>query len=187
MSKNKITYDAIDELFEFLNGLKKEKIQQKYIDKVKQHFCYDMEKIKNLVYWSFNIEDFCRGDDQFREGLITIEQYEFLLKHNKKDIGFGFGEITKHCDLTLEIDEITFSKDMKQILQFLERNVTDDELMEYFYCINRDCRKCEICNDVIEKGDHIRFPFNYRYEYKWETKLSTKQSDSDADSETDSD
>lgn len=153
MSKNKITYDAIDELFEFLNGIKKEKIQQKYIDKVKRHFCYDMEEIKNMVYWKIEFE-MRSGADQEREGIISDVEYNAILKY-KRNVKFDFGEIAKYVYLTSKFVEKDFTKDEKKILEFLESGRPDDDLFECLHCNHKSCRNggCNFVN--IELGKHV--------------------------------
>ena len=126
----KITHKNIDRLLKFMSEKFKLTITEENINELKQEFCNNLDDVDDKVYWSFNIS-FRRGQDQFREGIIKKEDYETLLK--KKKYTFCFGEISKFCDLNVELNEITFSTNKDDVINFIESNKPDDRLMDYFY------------------------------------------------------
>ncbi len=126
----KISHDDLDKIIRFIKDNFKKRFTDDNINELKKQFCVDLNEVNNKVYWSFNIE-FRRGEDQFREGIITKKDYDRLMK--SKTYVFSFGEITKHCDLEVEMKEITFSTDKNDVLEFLESKRCGTKLMNYFY------------------------------------------------------
>ena len=126
----RITHKNIDRLLKFMSEKFKLTITEENINELKQEFCNNLQDVNNKVYWSFNVA--CgRERPHFREGIIKKEDYEILLK--KKKYTFNFGEIRKFCYLDVELNEITFSTDKNDVIEFIESNKPDDRLMDYYY------------------------------------------------------
>ena len=125
-----ISHGNIDRLIKFMKEKFKKRFTEENIKELKKEFCKNLDDANDKVYWCFNIS-FKRGEDQFREGIISKTDYEKLMQ--KKEFTFNFGEITKHCYLDVEINEITFSTDINDVKKFIESNHEDDRLMDYYY------------------------------------------------------
>ncbi len=126
----KIPHKDIDKIVKFMKEKFKKKFTEENINELKREFCNNLDDVDDKVYWSFNIS-FRHGEDQFREGIIEKEDYETLLK--KKKYTFNFGEISKFCYLDVELNEITFSTNKEDVINFIESNKRDNRLMDYYY------------------------------------------------------
>ena len=152
MSANKITHEAINELFKYFKKTLNKEIRRKYIDKVKREFCCSMNKLKNYVYWRYNFENE-QGNNDFMEGLITVKQYNYLFEQeNKGRFNFRSTNILKHKEF--DLDDITFSKKLDDILRFAENEQHDDGRLMYRklckFCKITD-GKCKACKTSIPK------------------------------------
>ena len=126
----KISHSDMDNIIQFIKDNFKKRFTDDNINELKKQFCVDLNVVKNKVYWSFNI-NFIRGEDQFREGIISKDDYDILMKF--PTYIFYFGEISKHCYLDVEMKEITFSTDEKDVLKFMESKRNNTNLMDYFH------------------------------------------------------
>ncbi len=128
--EQKISREKLNKIVKFMKEKFHKRFTESNINELKKEFCHNLDDANDKVYWFFNIT-FKRGEDQFREGIISKMDYEKLMK--KKEFTFFFGEISKHCYLDVEINEITFSTDINDVIKFIESNKEDDKLMDYYY------------------------------------------------------
>ncbi len=126
----KIPHKEIDKLVKFMKKKFKKKFTEENINELKREFCNNLDDVDDKVYWSFNIS-FRDGQDQFREGIISKTDYEKLMK--MKNYTFNFGEISKFCYLDVELNEITFSTNQEDVINFIESNKRDNRLMDNYY------------------------------------------------------
>jgi hypothetical protein len=126
----KIPHKEIDKIVKFMKEKFKKKFTEENINELKREFCNNLDDVDDKVYWSFNIS-FRDGQDQFREGIISKTDYEKLMK--MKNYTFNFGEISKFCYLDVELNEITFSTNQEDVINFIESNKRDNRLMDNYY------------------------------------------------------
>ena len=113
-----IKREILDSLLTFMKTTLKKRFTTEQITEIKNKFCIGNDEANNNVYWCFTIK-YRRGDDQFRQGLISKRDFE-VLKTCNPNTRFNFGEISNNCCLDPKICEFTFSEDPEIVLKFLE-------------------------------------------------------------------
>ena len=119
--EQKISHDKIDKIIKFMENKLNKTFTEENINELKQEFCFNLDKINELVYWWVDIR-ISKGVYQFNSGLINRQDYE-KLKEMHYDTIFKFCE-----DVTLE--QIQFSTDKSHVQKFIESYSVDDMLME---------------------------------------------------------
>ena len=117
----KISYEKFDRIIEFMENKLNKTFTDENINELKQEFCFNLDKINELVYWCVDIR-ISKGVYQFNSGLISKNDYEKLQQMN-------YDTIFKFCE-DINLEQIQFSTDYMHIMSFIENKSSDDMLME---------------------------------------------------------
>ena len=117
----KISYEKFDRIIEFMENKLNKTFTDENINELKQEFCFNLDKINELVYWWVDIR-ISKGVYQFNSGLISKTDYEKLQQMN-------YDTIFKFCE-DINLEQIQFSTDNRHIMSFIENKSSDDMLME---------------------------------------------------------
>ena len=107
--------------FEFMKNKLHKTFTDENINELKQEFCFNLDKINELVYWCVDIR-ISKGVYQFNSGLISKNDYEKLQQMN-------YDTIFKFCE-DINLEQIQFSTDNRHVMSFIENKSSDDMLME---------------------------------------------------------
>lgn len=92
------------------------------------------KSIENLVYWSCYAEANERhGLEEKREGLITKDEYQRILKLDKS-LDIQLDEISKYVNMCCELNDFYFSDEQDEIIDFYNSGKCDFPLMDYIEC-----------------------------------------------------